>query len=36
MIARQLGAQGFIIFSYNLPTAGQHMPALRKGLLADQ
>jgi uncharacterized lipoprotein YddW (UPF0748 family) len=35
MIARQLGANGFVLFNYGLSLANQHVPALRKGMLAE-
>ena len=35
LLARQLGAQGFILFNYTTPLATRHLPALGKGLLAE-
>jgi uncharacterized lipoprotein YddW (UPF0748 family) len=35
MIARRLGAKGFVLFNYGPCLANEHIPALRKGLLAE-
>jgi len=34
MIARQLGAKGFVLFNYSAVLANQHLPALHKGVLS--
>jgi hypothetical protein len=36
MIARDLGAPGFMIFNYDTGLVDEVMPGLRKGVLADK